>query len=254
MPGPRGLPAEGCSWTWSDEGMTGGRRLEDLSSARQDTGREGAAPWVWRFSSREPDASPFGHDFFLRDAAVVARDLLGTRVRSTWGGVMVEGVVVETEAYVGPHDPASHGAARIGETLRNRSMFGPPGRAYVYRSYGIHWCLNVVTGEPGFPAAVLIRALDPLAGLAEMARRREGRLPLCAGPGRLSQALGITGKLDGHSLADPPLQLLRGWRTPEDDVAVSGRVGVAKAADWPLRFYLRGHPEVSRGPREGPLP
>jgi DNA-3-methyladenine glycosylase len=186
--------------------------------------------------------------FFLRDAAEVARDLLGTRILSTIGGVAVEGVVVETEAYVGPHDPASHAAAGIGETRRNRSMFGPPGRAYVYRSYGIHWCLNVVTGEPGFPAAVLVRALDPLAGLEEMARRRGGKTPLCAGPGRLSQALGITGLLDGHSLVDPPLQLLEGWEVVEEEVVVSGRVGISKAADWPLRFYLRGHPEVSRGP------
>jgi DNA-3-methyladenine glycosylase len=244
-------------------------RGEDLSSKGHDSGREDATPWVWRLTFPDREASlpadgffpqdaaavarePLADSFFLRDAAAVARELLGTRFRSTVGGVTVEGVVVETEAYTGPHDPASHGAARIGETHRNRSMFGPPGRAYVYRSYGIHWCLNVVTGEPGYPAAVLIRALDPIAGVSEMTLRRGGRMPLCAGPGRLTQALGVTGDLDGHSLADPPLQLLQGWRIPEGEVAVSGRVGVAKAADWPLRFYLRGHPEVSGGSQGRP--
>ncbi len=160
----------------------------------------------------------------------------------------MEGVVVETEAYVGPQDPASHAAARIGRTRRNQSMFGPPGRAYVYRSYGIHWCLNVVTGEPGFPAAVLIRALDPVRGEREMLRNRGGHRPLCAGPGRLTQALGITGDLDGHALHRAPLQLIRGWPVPEEAVAVSGRIGVRRAADWPLRFYLRGNSEVSSGP------
>jgi DNA-3-methyladenine glycosylase len=216
----------------------------------------GSTPWTWRLPHPNPDPAPrpFPRSFFLRDAAAVARDLLGSLFRSSVAGTRVEGVVVETEAYIGPHDPASHGAARIGETRRNRAMFGPPGRAYVYRSYGIHWCLNVVTGEPGFPAAVLIRALDPIAGVREMALRRGGRMPLCAGPGRLTQALGVTGDLDGHSLADPPLQLLRGWPVREEDVAVSGRVGVGKAADWPLRFYLRGHPEVSGGSQWMPRP
>lgn len=178
----------------------------------------------------------------------MARNLLGTCFRSVIGNEVMEAVVVEAEAYVGPHDPASHAAARIGLTYRNRSMFGPPGRAYVYRSYGIHWCLNVVTGEPGFPAAVLVRALDPIRGEEKMLRNRGGRTPLCAGPGRLTQALGVTGDLDGHLLDRPPLQLLRGWPVPDGLVSVSGRIGVRQAADWPLRFYLRGNSEVSRGP------
>jgi DNA-3-methyladenine glycosylase len=192
--------------------------------------------------------------FFLRDAATVARDLLGTCFRSTVGGAEVLGVVVETEAYVGPHDPASHAAKRIGRTVRNESMYGPPGQAYVYRSYGIHWCLNVVTGEEGFPAAVLIRGLDPVEGLEPVKTRRKGRKPLCAGPGRLCEALGVTGALDRHPLRSPPLELLRGWDVSSELVAVSGRVGIRRAADWPLRFYLRGHPQVSRGPRKGAAP
>ena len=175
---------------------------------------------------------------------------MGACFRSTTGGEEVRGVVVETEAYVGPEDPASHAAARIGATGRNRSMFGPPGTAYVFRSYGIHWCLNVVTGSVGFPAAVLIRALDPLGGLAVIARRRKGRTPLCAGPGRVGEALGVTRSLDGHPLHRPPLELLQGWKVPKAAVAVSGRVGIRKAVDWPLRFFLRGHPEVSAGPRK----
>lgn len=229
---------------------SGGRGSHPLT--RSGIGSVDATPWAWRSSWPEEDAGPIPVDFFRRDAGTVARELLGSRLRSSLGGTVVEGVVVETEAYVGPEDPASHGAAGIGQTRRNQSMFGPAGRAYVYRSHGIHWCLNVVTGEPGFPAAVLLRALDPIVGTGEMLLRRGGRRPLCAGPGRLAQALGVSGEMDGHSLAGPPLQLLRGWAVGEEAIAVSGRIGVAKAADWPLRFYLRGHPEVSRGPRREP--
>jgi DNA-3-methyladenine glycosylase len=161
----------------------------------------------------------------------------------------VEGIIVETEAYVGPHDPASHAAARIGTTGRNQSMFGLAGSAYVYLSYGIHWCLNVVTGSEGFPAAVLVRALEPLAGKEAMEERRGGNRPLCSGPGRLCQALGVTGSLDGHDLRYAPLQLLEGWTVPEESVGKSGRVGIRHAADWLLRFYLKGHPSVSGRPR-----
>ena len=213
---------------------------------------ENATPNAWRFSDPEGERETvrFPPGFFRRDAALVARELLGGRFRSGVGGSAVEGVVVETEAYVGPHDPASHAAERIGRTARNESMFGAAGHAYVYRSYGVHWCLNVVTGEEGFPAAVLIRGLELVGGLETAKRRRGGREPLGAGPGRLCQALGVTGSLDGHPLTHPPLELLQGWRVPDDAVAVSGRVGIRRAADWPLRFYLRGHPQVSRGPGE----
>jgi len=225
-------------------------------SAEKGRGRTGAAtPWAWRSSLPRGSDLHLPEAFFLRDAALVARDLLGACFRSTVDGVEVRGVVVETEAYVGPHDPASHAAERIGRTHRNESMHGPPGRAYVYRSYGVHWCLNVVTREEGYPAAVLIRGLDPVAGGDVVRVRRQGREPTCAGPGRLCQALGVTGILDGHPLDSPPLQLLQGWTVPRESVAVSGRVGIRKAAQWPLRFYLRGHPQVSRGPREtgGPV-
>ena len=224
----------------------GGSRKGPSSHSIREEGD--AMPWAWRSSWTAVGRTSLPDTFLLEDARAVARNLLGSCLRSTVGGVVSEGVIVETEAYLGPEDPASHAAARIGRTPRNETMFGPPGLAYVYRSYGIHWCLNVVTGETGFPAAVLIRALDPVTGLDHMRARRGPKGPLCSGPGRLCQALGITGALDGHPLKDPPLELLAGWTVPAEAVAESGRVGVRNAADWPLRFYLRGHPEVSRGP------
>lgn len=153
---------------------------------------------------------------------------------------------METEAYVGAHDPASHAAERIGRTARNSSMFEAGGVAYVYLIYGIHWCLNVVAGREGEGTGVLIRALDPLVGLDVMAARRGRSEHLCSGPGRLGQALGVTGKLDGHRLDRPPLQLLPGWPVPPSAIGVSPRIGIRLAADWPLRFYLRDHPSVSK--------
>jgi DNA-3-methyladenine glycosylase len=106
--------------------------------------------------------------------------------------------------------------------------------------------MNVVTEEEGFPAAVLIRALDPLHGLERMRSRRGEGVPLCAGPGRLAQALGIDGRLDGHRLERDPLLLLEGWGIQEANVGVSGRIGIREATEWPLRFFVRGHPELSR--------
>jgi DNA-3-methyladenine glycosylase len=158
----------------------------------------------------------------------------------------VSGVIVEAEAYGGSEDPASHAATREGMTARNASMFGPSGRAYVYRIYGMHWCVNVVTGSVGDPQAVLIRGLEPLEGLESMAVRRAGRPLLAAGPGRLCQALGITGDLDGHDLRQPPLELERGWAVEDCLVGVTGRVGVTAAAKRPYRFYVRGSSGVSR--------
>lgn len=178
--------------------------------------------------------------------AEAARGLLGSVLESTVGGIPVAGVIVETEAYSGPDDPASHAATAAGPTQRNRAMFGPPGHAYVYRSYGVHWCLNVVTGGEGHPGAVLIRGLDPLEGEDAMATRRRGRRPLTAGPGRLGMALGVTDALYGHDLRRPPLVLRAGWSVPDAIVGVSPRIGVTKAADWPHRFYVRGAPGVSR--------
>ena len=183
----------------------------------------------------------------------MARALLGCRLVSTIGGRHTSGVIVETEAYAGSDDPASHAATASGVTERNRAMFGPAGRAYVYRSYGVHWCVNVVTGGEGEGQAVLLRGIEPLEGVETM-RRRRGRTPLGAGPGRLCQALGITLAEYGHDMRLPPLRLLAGWTVPEELVGTSGRVGVSAAADRPFRFYVRGSTGVSRPDGWSPQP
>lgn len=198
-------------------------------------------------SGAVPAVPPLPAAFYARSAQEVARSLLGTWLRSEIGGEVAAGRIVETEAYIGPHDPASHAAERYGRTRRNLSMFGPPGIAYVYRSYGIHWCLNVVTDRADYPAAVLIRAVEPRTGIAIMTRRRgTAERDLARGPGRLTQAFGITGALDGHVLDRPPLTI---HPAPDDavlDIANGPRVGITRAADWPLRYWLRDSPWVSR--------
>ena len=201
-----------------------------------------------------PPATDLPGDLFERPVVDVARALLGMRLVSTVGGARTVGVIVETEAYQGADDPASHAATRRGRTSRNAAMFGPPGRAYVYRIYGVHWCVNVVTGMEGDPQAALVRGLDPLEGDDVMSGRRQGRRPLTEGPGRLCEALGITGDLDGHDLARPPLRLMGGWPIEADRVGVSGRVGVRRAAERPFRFYVRGSAGVSRAPSVLVLP
>ncbi|ALZ86042.1 3-methyladenine DNA glycosylase [Pseudomonas oryzihabitans] len=177
---------------------------------------------------------------FDRPVEDVARQLIGATLRVEGVG----GLIVETEAYDG-EDPASHSFS--GPTPRNRAMFGPPGHAYVYRSYGIHWCFNLVCREAGHGAGVLIRALEPLWGLDVMRERRGGladRL-LCAGPGRLCQALGIDGSHDGLPLDAPPFQL---ESATADVVVVEGpRIGITRAREVPWRFGLAGSRYLSRG-------
>ncbi len=206
--------------------------------------REDGTPPPWRLGLPADIALP--SDFLRRDVLAVARDLLGKRLVSTVRGRRTCGVIVEVEAYRGLGDPASHAATRIGRTRRNEVMFGPAGHAYVYRSYGMHWCVNVVTGGEGDPQAVLIRGLEPLEGEEVMRSRRGGKTPLAAGPGRLCQALGITGALNGHDLSSPPLTLAAGWSVTDSGVGISGRVGVRLAADRPYRFYVRNSDGVSR--------
>ena len=158
----------------------------------------------------------------------------------------VGGVIVEVEAYHHT-DPASH--AYGGRTRRNASMFGPPGYAYVYRSYGVHWCLNLVCGDVGVAEAALVRALEPTEGVELMRERRgidEARL-LCSGPGRLCQALGVAGEHDGLSLDHFPFALL--GRECEVEVACGPRVGITRAVELPWRYVLAGSRFLSR-----PLP
>ena len=169
----------------------------------------------------------------------VARDLVGCTLLVNGVG----GVIVECEAYA-PDDPASH--AFSGRTRRNAAMFGPPGRLYVYRSYGVHWCANLVCEPEGIAAAVLLRALEPTAGIDEMRRRRGVDDPglLCSGPGRLTQALGITGEHDGAPLDQPPFRLVRSTRPVE--IVTSPRIGITRASDYPWRYSLEGSRYVSR--------
>lgn len=173
--------------------------------------------------------------------------LIGKLIRSSIDGVETVGRIVETEAYTGPDDPACHAAERVGRTARNDAMFGPPGNAYVFRSYGIHWCVNAVTDHVDFPAAVLIRAVEPVLGLDAMRDRRGVRdRDLARGPGRLTQALGITGALDRHPLHLPPLTIHDAPAVDPRSIVHGTRIGITHAADWPLRFTLRHSPWVSR--------
>lgn len=155
----------------------------------------------------------------------------------------VGGIIVETEAYEAD-DPASHSFA--GERPRNRAMFGPPLTAYVYRSYGVHWCFNIVTGPVGHGAAVLVRAIEPTIGLATMVERRRTTEPrlLASGPGRMTEALGISIAHDGLPLDAPPFALT--LREHRPDIITGPRIGITKAADRPWRFGLRGSPFLSR--------
>jgi DNA-3-methyladenine glycosylase len=178
---------------------------------------------------------------FAADAHEVAQRLIGVTL-------LVDGVggrIVETEAY-DRDDPASH--AFVGPTARNAAMFGPPGRAYVYRSYGIHWCLNVVCREEGHGAGVLIRAIEPTAGLATMRRRRglvDVRL-LCSGPGRVGEALAVDGSANGKRLDAPPFQLMPLDEAPPVVLAIGPRIGISKAADRLWRFGEQGSRFLSR--------
>jgi DNA-3-methyladenine glycosylase len=177
--------------------------------------------------------------FFARSVHQVAPDLIGVTL-------LVDGVggpIVEVEAY-DQEDPASH--AYRGRTARNATMFGPPGHAYVYRSYGIHWCLNLVCGDTGVPEAALIRALEPTAGLAEMQTRRgtDDLRALCSGPGKLCQALGITGEHDGLPLDRAPFELRERDTIPE--IVTGPRIGLTRATELSWRYLAAESKFVSR--------
>jgi DNA-3-methyladenine glycosylase len=187
-------------------------------------------------------ASRLGREFFARSVHEVAPDLIGVTLLLDGVG----GPIVEVEAY-DQEDPASH--AFRGQTPRNAVMFGPPGYAYVYRSYGIHWCLNFVCDTPGRAEAVLIRALLPEQGLDAMRERRglEVKRALCSGPGKLCQALAITRDHDGLPLDAPPFELLARRETPS--IATGPRIGITRATELTWRYGLEGSPFLSRSLR-----
>ena len=184
--------------------------------------------------------------FYARPTEAVARGLLGQILVSDVGGrrQQTAGRIVEVEAYVGPHDPACHAYGHR-RTARTEPLYGPPGTAYVYFTYGMHWCLNAVTEPREYPAAVLIRALEPIAGLETM-RVRRGKDPLCSGPARLCEALGVTGALNGVSLQRGVLRIVEASSPRRGEIMTGPRIGIRQAADWPLRFYLKDSPWVSR--------
>lgn len=177
--------------------------------------------------------------FFDRSVHKVAPELIGATLLVDGVG----GTIVEVEAY-DHEDPAAHGFG--GRTARNASMFGPAGRAYVYRSYGLHWCLNLVCEPEGIANAVLIRALEPTDGIPTMQRRRKMRdvRLLCAGPGRLCEALAVTRAHDGLALDAPPFRLIT--RPRDVPIAVGPRIGISKAVEKPWRYGLAGSPFLSR--------
>lgn len=179
---------------------------------------------------------PLPTSFYDRETALVARELLGAVIVCRTREGVAGGRIVETEAYLGSHDPACHAAA--GLTKRNRHLHGAPGTVYVYFVYGVHWCVNAVTREEGHGSAVLIRGVEPIQGISLM-RRRRGRVrdqDLANGPGKLCQALGIDGRHDGMSLLSGPLRILAGTPVPAGQILVTPRIGISKAAEWPLRF------------------
>ena len=186
--------------------------------------------------------------FYQRETEIVAREMLGTVLECETEDGLASGIIVETEAYLGEHDLACHAAA--GRTARTEALYGPPGTSYVYFIYGMYWCFNAVTRELDLPSAVLVRALEPLDGIALMHKRRpriKSEVDLTNGPGKLCTALGIDGSLSEKSLQRKPLRIREGEPVPDDKVEITTRIGITKCADWPLRWIVRGNRFVSRG-------
>ena len=183
-------------------------------------------------------------EFFARSTALVAEELVGKLFFWQEANSRVGGRIVETEAYLGKDDPACHSSK--GMTPRNTAMFGRAGRHYLYRIYGVHMCYNITTDAENIPAAVLLRAIEPLFGLEEMAAKR-GQVPkrrLTAGPGNICRALGLDLSLNGLALEEAPLVFADDGYLP--NVEVSGRIGISQGWELPLRFFIPGNPYLSR--------
>ncbi|MFN2432652.1 MAG: DNA-3-methyladenine glycosylase [Gemmatimonadota bacterium] len=189
---------------------------------------------------------PLQRSFYARDTLEVTRDLLGALLVHDLPEGRTSGRIVEVEAYVGEEDAACHAAA--GLTLRTDPLYGPPGHAYIYFIYGVHWCFNAVTRPKGLPSAVLVRALEPVEGVELMRERRQGRVDreLTNGPGKLARAMGIGPEQNRADLTRGRLTIRDGHRVPDTRVAWGPRVGIRVAADLRYRAWLRGNPHVSR--------
>ena len=188
--------------------------------------------------SRPLEVADLGDGNLSTDVVEAAQQILGWRLSTAFCGDLTEVVIVETEAYGGADDPASH--AYRGRTSRNVAMYGEPGTLYVYRSYGVHWCANVVTGSTGEAAAVLIRCGVPVAGIEQMQQRRDRMDHLADGPGRLCAALAIAGDCDGTSLEHGPARLTPRRTSEPIDIEAGPRIGITRAVDRPRRFVARG--------------
>ena len=200
-----------------------------------------------------PADPPLSREFYARSTELVARDLLGCILECRTEAGVASGRIVETEAYLGEHDLACHAAA--GRTRRTQPLYGPPGTAYVYFIYGVHWCFNAVTREEGLPSAVLVRALEPLTGVDLMQTRRphaRKNEDLTNGPGKLCAALGIDVRHNALSLNRAPIVIRQGAPVPDDRVLVTPRIGIRESADWPLRWFVADNPHVSRTPSAFP--
>ena len=233
------VPSTGSSGTSSSGGGGGGRREADPRSR----GRRRRAVAVARAASAPASSDPsLGPEFFDRSVHEVARGLVGCTLLVDGVG----GVIVETEAYDAT-DPACH--AYNGRTPRNEPLFGPPGRAYVYLSYGIHQLLNAVAEPQGSPAAALIRAIEPLAGIEEMRERRGVESPgqLCSGPGKLTEALGVTSAHNGAALDEAPFTILeRDSEWGSNEVVTDTRIGISRAVERPWRYCAAGSRFLSK--------
>jgi DNA-3-methyladenine glycosylase len=211
--------------------------------------KSNAAPGARR--SRLAPALP--RAFYNRDTELVSRELLGAVLEVHSPDGIASGRIVETEAYLGEHDLACHAAA--GRTSRTENLYGPPGMAYVYFIYGMYWCFNAVTRAEGEPSAVLVRAIEPVEGVALMRRRRPKArrdFDLTNGPGKLCLALGIGREHNGASLDQPPILIRRGEPVSDKEVVVTPRIGITLSADWPLRYFVKDNPFVSKTPASFP--
>jgi DNA-3-methyladenine glycosylase len=203
--------------------------------------------------ARRAATSVLPREFYARETELVARDLLGCVLECHGNDGVASGRIVETEAYLGEHDLACHAAA--GLTQRTQPLYGPPGTAYVYFIYGVHWCFNAVTREEGLPSAVLIRAVEPIAGVELMRARRPAARRDCDltnGPGKLCAALGINASHNTLPLDRRPVLIREGRSVPAGNVVVTPRIGIRECADWPLRWLIADNPYVSRTPSHFP--